>query len=150
MLFVNQICRKRPFCNTKYLVNTLFTHISTSFGIDIRLFPANLLKTPSNDKILPEASSRFFTYFGFNKHNIKVIVGKNNTNSFSEFVLFPNGGGGGIRKEHAVRRNSGEPSPDLCAEYTQDGEPRQPRVANPSAQAMENPAENGGILLAER
>ena len=47
-----------------------------------------------------------------------------------------------------MRRNSGEPSPDLCAEYTQDGEPRQPRVANPSAQAMENPAENGGILLA--
>ena len=48
-----------------------------------------------------------------------------------------------------MRRNSGEPSPDLCAEYTQDGEPRQPRVANSSAQAMENPAENGGILLAD-
>ena len=48
-----------------------------------------------------------------------------------------------------MRRNSGEPSSDLRAEYTQDGEPRQPRVANPSAQAMENPAENGGILLAE-
>ena len=48
-----------------------------------------------------------------------------------------------------MRRNSGEPSPDPCAEYTQDGEPRQPRVANPSAHAMENPVENGGILLAE-
>ena len=48
-----------------------------------------------------------------------------------------------------MRRNSGEPSPDLCAEYTQGGEPRQPRVANPSAQAMENPAENDGILLAD-
>lgn len=41
---------------------------------------------------MPEASSCLFTDFGFNKHNIKVIVGKNNTNSFSEFALFPNGG----------------------------------------------------------
>ena len=48
-----------------------------------------------------------------------------------------------------MRRNSGEPSPDLRAKYTQDGEPRQRQVANTSAQAMENPAENGGILLAE-
>lgn len=48
-----------------------------------------------------------------------------------------------------MRRNSGEPSSDLRAEYTQDGGARQQQVANPSAQAMENPAENGGILLAE-
>lgn len=95
--------RKKPFCNTKYLVNTLFTHISTSFGINIRLFPANLLKTPSNDKILPEASSCFFTDFGFNKHNIKVIVGKNNTNSFSKFALSPNGGLDETPTEHAAR-----------------------------------------------
>ena len=57
--------------------------------------------------------------------------------------------GGKIRKEHAVRRNSAEPASYLRAEFTQGGGARQRQVANPSTQAMENPAENGGILLAE-
>ena len=48
-----------------------------------------------------------------------------------------------------MRRNSAEPASDLRAEFTQGGGARQHRVANPSAQTMENPAGNGGILLAE-
>ena len=35
------------------------------------------------------------------------------------------GGDNRTRKEHKVRRNSGKPSSDLRAEFTQDGGPRQ-------------------------
>ncbi len=35
------------------------------------------------------------------------------------------GGDNGTRKEHKGRRNSGKPSSDLRAEFTQDGGPRQ-------------------------
>ena len=54
-----------------------------------------------------------------------------------------------MRKEHTVRRNSGELSSDLRAEFTQGGGARQRQIANPSAQAMENPTLESGVFLAE-
>ena len=55
----------------------------------------------------------------------------------------------GFVRSACARRNSGEPSPDLRAKYTQDGEPRQRQVENPSAHAMENPTLKSGVFLAE-
>ena len=39
------------------------------------------------------------------KRDSEAVNGKNNTNSFPEFVLFPNGGGGGIRTPVGLHPN---------------------------------------------